>query len=72
MREIFTLYTLAALTFLFISFPAHAQTEDAQDNARLRERDAEEDPLAQRQADRVDRYDEWEDEPSDVELYVAN
>ena len=69
MREIFTLYTLAALTFLLISFPAHAQTEDAQDDARLRERDAEEDPLAQRQADRVDRYDEWEDEPSDVELY---
>lgn len=83
MRDLLTLSTLAALTLLLITFHVHAQSEgepDAsakvdrqspveQDDARTRESDADEDPLAQRQADRVDRYDEWVDEPSDVELY---
>ena len=37
--------------------------------AREREQSALEDPLAQRQADRVDRPVEWSDEPNELKLY---
>ncbi len=39
------------------------------EQARQRERTEEEDPLSKRQADRVDRVDEWLDEPDEFEFY---
>lgn len=51
------------------------KVDDAQvvgsDLARDRERAAEEDPLAQRQADRVDRVDEWLAEPDRIEFSAS-
>lgn len=41
------------------------------DSARQRERTAEEDPLAQRQSDRVDRVDEWLAEPDRIEFSAS-
>lgn len=47
-----------------------AQTEEeVTEEAREREKSGEEDPLAQRQADRVDRPIDWSDEPNEFNLY---
>lgn len=52
-----------------------ALTEDAQseqeitEQARERENSAEEDPQAQRQADRVDRPLDWSEDPNELRLY---
>jgi outer membrane protein N len=46
-----------------------AEPEPEQEEARELEQTDQEDPLAQRQADRVDRPEEWEEEPSGAGLY---
>jgi len=42
---------------------------EIQEQAREREKSDEEDPLAQREADRVDRPGEWAEEPDELKLY---
>jgi len=42
---------------------------EKQEQAREREKSEDEDPLAQRQADRVDRPEEWATEPDEFKLY---
>ena len=47
-----------------------AQTEEeVTEEAREREKSGEEDPLAQRQADRIDRPIEWSDEANEYNFY---
>ena len=74
-----TIWSLLAL--LPLSLPAQqseqveysAQADDSvaekREEAREREKSAEEDPMAQRQADRVDRPLEWSDIPDIFKLY---
>ena len=46
-----------------------AAQEVKQEEAREREKSGEEDPMAQRQADSVDRPKEWSEEPNEFRLY---
>ena len=78
-----SLYRFICLGLTFLPFSLLAQTteqveqlpqdsavqEEKQEEAREREKSDEEDPLAQRQADRVDRPVEWSEEPDEIRLY---
>ncbi len=63
--------TLAAQPIEPVQQPQEKNVSEAgkQDAAREREKTEEEDPLAQRQADRVDRPAEWSEEPGELKLY---
>ena len=67
------LFSAVAAVLAAALLPAMALGEETvtpeQQEARKREAEASEDPLKQRQAEKVDRPDLWSDEPSGLDLY---